>query len=169
MNAQIRTAKRSDAETIACIISDANKDVAGQFGITLENNAKHPSFCTKDWVLNDMGKGEEYFLLQANLQDGLKTTIQTIGCIALESKENGSAYLNRLAVLPNSRNNGAGEQLVRHVLNLANESKHKSVSIGVIAEHTQLVNWYEKLGFRLKNKKTFAHLPFDVQFMTQNL
>ncbi len=155
----------SDAATIAEIISEANTDVAKKFDITVENNSKHPSFCTKDWVLNDMGKGEEYFLLQTNFQ----ASQQAIGCIAFERKDNSTAYLNRLAVLPSCRNIGAGEQLVRYVLNLANENQHKYVSIGVIAEHTQLVNWYLKLGFISKNIKTFAHLPFNVQFMTYSL
>ena len=102
MQTSITDANHTDAETIARIISDSNKGVAQEFGITAENNAKHPSFCTKDWVLDDMGRGEEYFLM--NLDD------QAIGCIAFESKDTGASYLNRLAVLPEHRLTGVGQR-----------------------------------------------------------
>jgi hypothetical protein len=43
------------------------------------------------------------------------------------------------------------------------------VSIGIIADHTILKNWYLKLGFIEGKTKSFDHLPFDVTFMSYDL
>jgi ribosomal protein S18 acetylase RimI-like enzyme len=146
---------------LAFIISRANKDIADTFGLTLKNNPKHPSFSTKDWVLSDMERGEVYFLCRKN---GVN-----IGCVAFEQPQPGSSYLNRLSVLPEYRHEGVGELLVQHVLEHSRAKNIKTVSIGIIAKHTVLKNWYLKLGFIEGETKIFDHLPFDVTFMTYEL
>jgi ribosomal protein S18 acetylase RimI-like enzyme len=107
MNEKIRLASFNDADQLASIISNANKDVAENFDITFENNPKHPSFYTKKWVLKDFERGEEYFLYQENNQ--------YLGCVAFEQANAETAYLNRLSVLPMHRCVGVGEQLVTHI------------------------------------------------------
>jgi len=67
----IQKASFHDAKIIAFLVSQSNKDIADKFGLTIENNPKHPSFYTKKWVLSDIDRGEEYFLCQrknANLE-----------------------------------------------------------------------------------------------------
>ncbi|TDO97940.1 acetyltransferase (GNAT) family protein [Marinomonas balearica] len=147
-----------DAEVISWIISESNKDVAEQFGINIENNPKHPSFCNKDWVLADFQRGEEYFMYE-------KDSVG-LGCVAFESPRLGVAYLNRLSVLPMYRQSGIGEALVKHIIQYSETKNIQRVSIGIIAEHTKLKNWYLKLGFIEGEIKTFPHLPFDVQYMS---
>jgi hypothetical protein len=39
------------------------------------------------------------------------------------------------------------------------------VSIGVIAEDTELVCWYERLGFTQTGTRRFPHLPFTVSYL----
>ena len=146
-----------NVEVIAGIISKSNKDVAEEFGINVNNNPKHPSFCNKDWILSDFERGEEYFIYK------LEGT--GVGCVAFENPRPGIAYLNRLSVLPEYRHNGVGEELVRYVFNYAKSKNIQRVSIGIIAEHIKLKNWYLKLGFVEGEMKTFPHLPFDVQYM----
>lgn len=53
-----------DIKILSTIIREANKDVAQLFGLTIENNAKHPSFCKEDWVLKDFERGEEYLFIK---------------------------------------------------------------------------------------------------------
>jgi ribosomal protein S18 acetylase RimI-like enzyme len=154
---KIIAANSSDAEKIAEIISLSNKDVAASFGINKDNNPKHPSFYTKEWALSDFERGEEYFICSEN---GVE-----IGCIAFEKSKSGRGYLNRLSVLPEYRNHGVGERLVQHVLAHAKSNNIPEISIGIIAKHTQLQAWYQKLGFTDNGLKEFPHLPFDVLFM----
>lgn len=159
MNMVIAT--KHDAKAIARIISTSNKDVAETFGLNLSNNPKHPSFCTEDWVLSDFVRGETYFLYQI---EGTNA-----GCVAFENPRPGVAYLNRLSVLPEFRRNGIGEALVKQIIQYASTKDVHRISIGLIAEHTELMNWYRKLGFVSGETKTFPHLPFAVHYMNYKI
>jgi GNAT superfamily N-acetyltransferase len=131
---KIIPAKKEDAQHISFIVSEANKDVAELFKINRENAPKHPSFYTEDWVLSDFRRGEDYFLY---MEDGI-----TKGCVAWEQPDPDTAYLNRLSILPNYRHKGIGAALVRFILDFSETKKIKTVSIGIIAEHEVLKNWY---------------------------
>jgi len=146
-----------DAERIATIIRKSHRDVARMFTITQENNPRHPSFCTADWIAADFHRGEEYFLCKVAGADA--------GCVAFELAGPETAYLNRLSVLPAYRRQGFGAALVRHILAYARSKQVDIVSIGIIAAHGRLKTWYSDLGFVEKGTRTFAHLPFDVTFM----
>jgi diamine N-acetyltransferase len=154
---KIRATTPQDASTLAQLISTANRDVATRFGLTQANCPKHPSFCTADWVLADLARGECYFLAEE--------ACGPIACVAFEPAGADLAYLNRLSVLPDQRRKGVGAQLVQHVLQLASAAHVQRISIGVIGEHQTLQRWYSQLGFVTAETKQFAHLPFSVTYM----
>lgn len=158
---KIITTTEKDAEHIAAIISAAHKDVANLFKINRKNNPKHPSFYTRDWVLSDFNRGEEYFIH--------KNENSITGCVAFEQPAPETAYLNRLSVLPKYRHNGIGAALVNHILGYARSKKVQIVSIGIIAAHEVLKAWYLDLGFVEKGTHKFEHLPFDVTYMHYEL
>lgn len=158
---KITSAGIEDAKIIASIVSRANKEVADQFGITFENTPKHPSFYTKKLVVSDIHRGEEYFLSRMN-------NVWS-GCVAFEQERPDTAYLNRLAVLPEYRNQGTGRALVNHIFGYARSKNVKFVSIGIIAAHSILKHWYSSLGFIQGETKRFDHLAFDVTYMRYNL
>ena len=91
------------------------------------------------------------------------------GCVAFEQPDPDTAYLNRLSVLPNCRHRGGGATLVRFILDFAKTKNIKTVSIGIIAEHEVLKNWYLDLGFIEGDTQKFKHLPFDVKYMRYDL
>lgn len=157
----INEANQEDAHVIAAIVSQSNVDVAKKFGINKNNNPKHPSFYDEDWVLSDFKRGEEYFLYE--IKDN------AVGCVAFEQPNTQVAYLNRLSVLPPYRKQGIGQELTEHIFQYGREKGVTEISIGIIAEHTDLKNWYKKLGFVENGMKTFPHLPFDVLFMKYDL
>ena len=68
----------------------------------------------------------------------------------------------RLAVIPAQRRQGLGRALVGHALSQARARGARRVSTGIIAEHTELKEWYAKLGFMEGETKSFPHLPFRV-------
>jgi ribosomal protein S18 acetylase RimI-like enzyme len=158
---EIVRASLENALDLAIVVSESNKGVAEQFGINADNNPKHPSFYTKEWVISDFDRGEEYFLLtQYN---------KAIGCVAFEQPRSDTAYLNRLSILPNHRHKGAGELLVRYIFKYAREKDIVKVSIGIIASHDILKSWYLSLGFVETHTQNFEHLPFDVTYMQYEL
>jgi ribosomal protein S18 acetylase RimI-like enzyme len=157
VNIKIVPATTEDAKQIAAIIRESHRDVAQMFNLTRENNPKHPSFCTQDWVLSDFQRGEEYFLYKA------ENTLA--GCVAFEQPDPETAYLNRLSVRPPYRHRGIGAKLVRHIIGYARSKQAQIISIGIIAGHDVLKNWYTNLGFIEKETHHFEHLPFDVTYM----
>lgn len=150
-------ATTEDAALIAAIIRESHKDVAQKFNLTPENNPKHPSFCTQEWVVADFQRGEAYFLYQMDDTPA--------GCVAFEQPDPETAYLNRLSVRPSYRHRGIGAQLVRHIIGYARSKEVQSISIGIIADHDVLKTWYTNLGFIEKETRRFEHLPFDVTYM----
>ena len=154
---KIIKAELNDAQKIADIVSISNKDVAKKFELNSKNASKHPSFYTKEWVISDFEKNEEYFLYEEN---GI-----SMGCVAFEHPRNDTAYLNRLAVLPQFRHKGIGKKLVEYILEYAKSKGVEKVSIGIIAEHDLLKEWYLDIGFIEVSTKSFEHLPFGVTYM----
>ena len=105
-----------------------------------------------------MHRGVDYFILE----DGDSVA----GCVALERPDSKVCYLERLAVLPHKRRQGFGGALVKHILAEATYSGTACVSIGIIAAHTELKKWYQRLGFIEGETREFDHLPFSVTFMS---
>lgn len=154
---EIIQAERKDYNLLASIVSKSNKDVAELFDLTINNAPKHPSFCTPEWILSDFDRGQKYFISTDN---GVEN-----GCVAFEQPNNETAYLNRLSVLPEFRNIGIGAALVHHIIDYSKENKVSNISIGIIADHTQLKEWYLKHGFNEGELQKFDHLPFNVLYM----
>lgn len=158
MKYEIREATGSDIDILVELIQNAFEDVAERFGLTPQNSPTHPSNCRPEWILREMNRGVTYYILES---DG-----RPCGCAGLEKINEEICYLERLAVLPQDRRQGFGEMLVRHVLSQALQMKVFRVQIGIIADHQELHDWYEKLGFETMEQKTFPHLVFRVAFMS---
>lgn len=156
--AAIRAAKITDATMLCQVIRKAFEDVAERFGLNASNCPKHPSNYTVEWVENDFARGVRYYLLEVDNQ--------ALGCAAIEVIDDNLCYLERVAVRPLDRKNGYGKRLVTHLLAIARSQGIKHVSIGIIADQTELKQWYRNIGFEEGETKTYQHLPFKVTFMT---
>lgn len=119
--------------------------------------AIHPS-STVEWIQQDMARGVIYFVIE--------NENCVVGCVALELANSEVCYLERLSVFPNQRQRGFGKALVTHVLSKAKLLGVHCVNIGIIAEHTELKNWYKGIGFVEGESKEYPHLPFRVTFMS---
>ena len=138
MTTKIRICTKEDSRILAEIIRKSFQGVAERFGLTEENAPRHPSNCTVDWVQKDMERGVTYFAIE--------NRNRVVGCVALQRANSEACYLERLAVLPNHRRRGFGKALVEHALSEAKGLGVSCVSIGIIAEHTELKDWYKRLG-----------------------
>lgn len=158
MSSKIRICTKEDARVLAETIRRSFRDVAERFGLTQENAPRHPSNCTVDWIRKDMERGVNYFAIEN--RDCI------IGCVALKRTNAGVCHLERLAVLPDHRRRGLGKALVEYVLSKAKGLGVNCVSIGIIAEHTELKDWYKRLAFVEGASKESPDLPFGVTIMS---
>ena len=158
MSAMIRICTEEDTVVLTETIRKSFQDIAERFGLTQENAPRHPSNCTMDWIRKDMERGVTYFAIEDKNH--------VVGCVALERANTEVCYLERLAVLPDHRRHGFGKALVDHVLSEAKHMGVNYVSIGIIAEHTELKDWYKRLGFIEGENKEFPDLPFGVAVMS---
>jgi len=161
MSSKIRICTKEDTQVLAETIRRSFRDVAERFSLTQENAPSHPSNCTVDWIRKDMERGVTYFAIENKKH--------VVGCVALERANTGVCYLERLAVLPDQRGCSFGKALVNHALSEAKPFGVHCVSIGIIAEHTEMKNWYKGLGFVEGESKEFPHLPFRVTFMSYDI
>lgn len=161
MSYSIRQADIVDIPRIVGIIRNAFYEVAVRFNLTESNCPKHPSNCKTDWIEEALAKGARYFILNS---EG-----DSCGCVALEQAGPEVCYLERLAVIPAQQRLGFGRALVDQVLEEARLSGARQVEIGIIAAHTELRDWYGKIGFVEQKTATFPHLPFEVLFMSKRL
>lgn len=69
-------------------------------------------------------------------------------------------------MLPAHRQQGFGALLVNHVLSAAGAG---AVSVGIIADHNELREWYLRRGFTETDTGAFAHLPFAVGSLEYSL
>jgi len=161
MSSKIRICTKEDTQVLAEIIRRSFQDVAERFGLTQENAPRHPSNCTVDQIREHIERGITYFAIE--------NKNHVVGCVAVERANTEVCYLERLAVLPDKRRRGFGKALVNHALSEAKLFGVHCVSIGIIAEHTELKNWYKGLGFVEGESKEFPHLPFRVTFMSYGI
>jgi len=161
MSPKIRICTEEDTRVLTETVRRSFRDVAERFGLTRENAPRHPSNCTVDWIRKDMERGVAYFATE--------NKDQIIGCVALERANSEVCYLERLAVLPDHRRRGFGEALVTRALSEAKRLGARCVSIGIIAEHTELKDWYKRLGFVEGESKEFPDLPFGVTVMSYEI
>jgi N-acetylglutamate synthase-like GNAT family acetyltransferase len=157
----IRKTDASDADVLARLIRAAYRDVAERFGLTFENAPTHPSNCQPAWIERDLERGVSYFLLSVEATP--------CGCVALELATPSLAYLERLAVVPEFRHRGLGAELVARAVAEAVTAGARRVSVGVIAAHEEVVDWYREQGFELDETREFSHLPFTVAFLQRSL
>ena len=157
MAAAIREATPDDARLLASLVSRSFRTAAERVGLTREAWPRHPAYWRRRHAASALAKGIRFFVLEC---EG-----QPCGCAGLERKDDGACKLKRLAVLPERRRQGHGRALVDHVVAQARALGAPRLELGMFAGDTALQAWYERLGFRFKETKSFDHVPFAVTFM----
>ncbi len=151
--------KRINGELEECtgVIRAAFITVADEFKLTKENAPTNPAFLGTDALEKIRDNGAAMF--------GAYKDESCIGFVAALKANEGTFYMERLAVLPEFRHGGIGRRLMDTVFEYVTDNGGKKISIGIINENTKLKNWYLQYGFVETGLKRFAHLPFEVCFM----
>jgi ribosomal protein S18 acetylase RimI-like enzyme len=72
-------------------------------------------------------------------------------------------------VLPEYQGRGLGRELLAFAIGEAEETGADYASLGVISDEKQLVEWYDRMGFKLNRQIKFEHFPFEVTLMRREL
>ena len=88
-----------------------------------------------------------------------------LGYVSISKEADGAYEINNLAVLPEHRHKGYGEQLLDFCITKITESGGNRVNISITEENTVLKNWYLSYGFIHTGTKRFEHLLFTVGYM----
>lgn len=137
-------------------------------------------------LINNAYRGEESrkgWTTETDLLDGIRTDEQSLreliskpgaviikycddkdhllGCVYLEKIKN-KIYLGMLTVSPEEQGKGIGKMLLSFAEKYAKEKKCNLVEMTVISVRTELINWYEKKGYRTTGEK--RPFPSDIKF-----
>lgn len=154
---EIRQLKREELGEAARVVRGAFATVAEEFGLTREN-------CPTNGAFLPEGRLEAQFDAGVRMAGAFDGDVM-IGFAALDLSDAEKPELEKLAVLPQSRHQGAGKLLVGWAAERARAAGAAALRIGIIEENVRLRAWYEGLGFAHTGTRVFAHLPFTVGFM----
>lgn len=143
------------------VIKASFQTVAAEFGLTEANAPTHPSNMTFENLITAKNKGLKLF--------GLFLGDEQVGFVAIDAANAPVFHFERLAVLPDYRHKGLGEELVKFACDYIKSNGGDKAAIGIIEEHTVLKDWYCTLGFKHTGTRKFSHLPFTVGFMEKDL
>ena len=159
----IREVKREDIPTCVDLIRSSFMSVADKYGITKENAPRFTAFAVSDDILYWQMDKEHRPMFVAE-EDGI-----ICGYYSLTIQENGECELNNLAVLPQYRHQGIGQQLLEHSYSYAKSTGCHVMNIGIVEENTILRKWYEQNGAIRIGTKKFDFFPFTCGFLKREL
>ncbi|MFT3827661.1 MAG: GNAT family N-acetyltransferase [Chitinophagaceae bacterium] len=91
-------------------------------------------------------------------------TGEILGCVVLERKPD-TLYLGMLSVSPRTQASGIGSLLIEYGELYARTHNLSSVTITVIDRRKELIEWYQRKGFKLTGKQ----IPFSNQSSSSDL
>jgi len=155
----------SEEELLRCVdlLWAAFGTVARDFGLTEESAPTNAAFTTLEnlhrHLQTDMTLYEMFY--DASL----------VGCVAIKKSKRDEPVLSieRLAVGPDNRHRGYGEQLRSFAIQRIRGNGGTTALIGLMDNNDRLKKWYRSKGFVQHDCKGFAHLPFRVCFMSLDL
>ena len=149
-------------ECLAVLQAGFATDVA-DFGITRENTPSNPAFWGEAAIPAVTGKGFQLFAIE---EDG-----RIVGCafVGPSKSRPGVWSLRHLAVDPTTRHAGHGAALVAEGARRARGAGAEVLAIGIVAENSQLSQWYRRLGFESIYKTQYPGLVFTVERMRLRL
>jgi predicted N-acetyltransferase YhbS len=149
---KISRAVLSDIPAMNILVNLAYRGEEAKKGWTFESDLIEGKKRTdeKD-LLNLFSKESSIFLVAKNNEEKL------VGTVFLEIKKEW-LYLGMLSVEPGFQGNGVGRSLVISSMEIAHSFGLNGIQIQVVHRRSELISWYERLGFTVTGKE----FPFEV-------
>jgi len=156
---------RSEEELHTCVdlLRTAFGTVARDFGLTEESAPTNAAFTTIENLHRHLQDGMTLY--------GMFCEDLLVGCIAIRKskRDEDIFYIERLAVTPEKKHSGYGEQLLSFAVEHIRRNGGTAASIGLMDNNERLKKWYRSKGFVQHDCRRIAHLPFKVCFMSMDL
>lgn len=160
---ELRPAYSRDAEIISRIVRESYAEQAETLQIDFAKYPNFISFESPEMVELRMAGGDQVVLAYLD-----NLPIGTVSFRVLPGQPD-RAHIKRFAILPRFRKKGYGPRLMEYAETSLRKLGVKEVEIASVAAFTRLRKYYEGLGYRAAERKSFPTVPFEVQFMDKLL
>lgn len=153
---QITTATIEDIPALVALINSAYRGESSKKGWTTEADLLLGELRTDEQSLGELLNKPGSMMLKYSTDNG-----HIAGCVFLQQHDRG-LYLGMLTVSPDMQAGGIGRKMVRAAEDLAAEKNCPAVYMNVISLRSELIAWYERLGYE-KTGET-KPMPADHRF-----
>ena len=151
MKLSFREAENKDVEQLISLVDSAYRGESSRQGWTTEADLLDGRRTFTEEVVDIIGAPSNKIILVENDSELLASVH------IKKSHSSGKinrAYLGMFAVSPRHQNKGIGKSVLQYVEKLvADEWKVQEVEMTVIRQRSELIRWYEKLGYRITGEK----------------
>lgn len=145
----ITSASLEDAQALSILVNSAYRGDSSREGWTTEADLIDGSR-TDAAAITELIQKPGTTLLKYVEDDRL------LGCVEIRN-DHGKLYLGMLTVLPSLQGKGIGKKLLHAAEDEAIKQQCKSVFMSVISVRAELIDWYERMGYRRTGeRKPFA-------------
>tara|TARA_B110001454_G_scaffold106457_1_gene100209 strand:- start:48881 stop:49408 length:528 start_codon:yes stop_codon:yes gene_type:complete len=156
MNLKFSFAQTSESKTIADLVNSAYRGDSSKAGWTTEAHLLDGQRTDANEIKEKIEE-KNTFILTAR-ENG-----EIIGSCELVSDPAASElYFGMFTIKPTSQNKGLGKEFLKHVEQLAEEWKLKTIKMTVITLRRELIEYYVRRGFRVTNE--FIPFPTEERF-----
>ena len=158
----IRAVQKEDIPEITVLVRESFMTVAESYGITKENAPRFTAFSiSEERLCQQLEEHRPMFVFE---NEG-----RVLGYYSLQLLKDCACELNNLAVLPESRHQCIGGQLLQHAFDTAKRLGCTLMHIGIVEENTVLRKWYEAHGAVHTGTKKFDFFPFTCGYLIKEL
>lgn len=154
---ELREARADEAEAVAALVQSAYRGEASRAGWTTEADLVFGDRISPAEVTGLVGDPDVALLVLED-EEGL------LACCSVSRAGAGRAAFGLFAVRPGAQGRGVGRRVMAGAIALSRERfEAATLAIEVLEPRTELIGWYERLGFR----RTGAVTPFGALVGTE--
>ena len=145
------------------VIRKSFQTVADEFGFTVENAPRFTAFATDE--------GRLYYQFHEEKRPMYVYLVgkKIVGYYSLALRDDGSAELGNLSVLPEYRHKGIGAKLMTDAMLRAKAFGKTVMKLSIVEENQVLRKWYEGFGFVHTGTQKFDFFPFTCGYLEREL
>jgi len=145
------------------VIRKSFQTVADEFGFTEENAPRFTAFAT------DAGRLWYQFCKEKRPMYVYLVGKKIVGYYSLALRDDGSAELGSISVLPEYRHKGIGAKLMTDAMLRAKAFGKTVLKLSIVEENQVLRKWYESFGFVHVGTQKFDFFPFTCGYLEREL
>lgn len=149
----LRRATPDDVPGLAVLVESGYRGAASRQGWTTEADLLDGTRSDADEILAIVGSSDGHMIVAANGDE-------LVGCCQLTRSAGGVARFAMFSVRPDLQDRGVGRAILAEAERIArDEWSATEMQLQVIRQRSELIAWYERLGYRLTGE--LAPFPYD--------